>query len=269
MKKNTGCSNNYKCPAQLPSNKAKTKSVNCEVIDASLDLTGEIPSAVDIPVALADVILEADVEADIHLPTPAREIKWIRKNISLKQCKAVPSILDLQNLTVKIFVTGVIHKNIQYVEDTTGFIRDYGVDVAFTCSETVELENPIQYPVLGVPFSVKSSVLERRELAYDGHGADLCTDGSLTFEIYNEPISCKLIASAVNEIDLHKDFDSWGRFSKITEKAEVILVFKLLQTQQIATNVDNGMTAEGETQASQPKYPTASERFKNVIRRVR
>ena len=262
MKKNTNCSTNH-CPSQLPSAQAKTKAVFCEVQDTSLDLTGAIPTAVDIPVALADVVLQADVEADIQLPSHAREIKWIRKNVSLKQCKAIPSVLDPTNRRVKIYVTGVVHKNIQYVEDSTGLIRDYGVDVTFTCAESVTLDNPIQYPILGFPYSVKSSVLERRELAADGHGANLCTDGSLTFEIYNEPITCKLIASAVNDIDLHKDFDTWGRFSRITEKSEIILVFKLLQKQQIATDVDGTMTSGEEVQ-----YPTASDRFKHVIRRL-
>ncbi|MBM7553111.1 CsxC family protein [Thalassobacillus pellis] len=260
MKRNTRAHGKHKCPPQPSSDKAKTKSVFCEVQDTSLDLAGDIPTAVDVPVPLSDVVLQVDVEADIHLPTHAREIKWVRKNVSLKQCKAIPSVLDPDNLRVKIYVTGTIHKNIQYIEDASGLIRDHSVDVPFTCIESVELDNPIQYPLFDFPFSVKSSVLERRELAKDGHGADRCIDGSLSFEIYNEPISCKLIASAVNDFDIHKDFDNWGRFSRITEKAEVVLVFKLLQTQQISTELPDDGDKHG-------KKPTASQRFKHVVRK--
>ncbi|MBD1381943.1 CsxC family protein [Metabacillus arenae] len=229
MKKNTGCGCNdhhNSCPPAMQCDKADTKTVECDNKSFKPERfpKQKVP-VIDVPVVLAEVELLADVEANIKLPSPAREIKWIRKNISLKQCKAF--VREFDRFKAKVFITGVVHKNIQYVEDCSGFVRDYSVDVPFSCNQTVKLFNPaVQF------FSRKSSIDEYRFLDKDGHGADRCTFGSFTDEDYNEPIECKLIFSEITELDLLKDFDHFGRFKKITEKMEVLLFFKLLQTQQ-------------------------------------
>lgn len=244
MKKNTGCGSNHhnSCPTDLSCDVVRSKHVNCDV-DSFEPCSTLFPRTIKTPVTLAEVILEADVEADITLPTAAREIKQIRKNISLKQCRAIPSFLPPESGEpgfVKLFVTGVIHKNIQYVEDCSGFVRDYSTDVEFSCNQRVQIFEPIEIPAnpfLDPPFpgfSVKNSTFERREITPDGMGANRCVGGSLTFESFHEPIHCELLSSAVNELDLFKNFDHWGRFRKITEKIEVLLFFKLLQNQQIA-----------------------------------
>jgi hypothetical protein len=188
---------------------------------------------VDALVTLADFELEIDVEADVHLPRPAREIKSIRKNVTLKQCKAVPSSQSAQ--VVKLFITGVLHKNIQYVEDCSGVVKDYSTDITFTTIKKVELANPFVNPFghYDIEFSQKASVSEYRELAKDGHGANPCISGSETFETFNEPIECKLLGTKIREIDLFKHFDNWGRFSTITEKAEIRLFLRLSQMQKI------------------------------------
>lgn len=241
MQRNTSLTG--KCPEPMPGDQADTQDVFCQVIegfDPADFANTNLPSAVDVAVPLVDVLLQADVEANISLPTSAREIKWMRKNISLRQCKAVPSILDPTG-TVKLFITGVVHKNIQYVESASGFMRDYSVDVPFSCIQSVELENELFYP-LGFEFSNKNSVLERRQIAKDGHGADRCETGSLTFEIYNEPITCKIMASAVNSLDIYHNFDNMGRFNQVTEKMEVLLLVKLTQKQQVSTDLNGGDT---------------------------
>ncbi|GLB62010.1 CsxC family protein [Cytobacillus sp. NCCP-133] len=218
MKKNTGCSNGS-CDI------SKARTIDCFTRSFSPVADIQKVPVFDVPVVLAEVELQADVEADIKLPTPAREIKWIRKNVSLKQCKAIPSI---QNPGfVKLFITGVVHKNIQYVEECTGYVMDYSTDIPFSCNQQVQVFNKA-FEFL----SNKSSVDERRFLDHTGHGADSTLGGSRTFEFYNEPIECKLLFSEVNELDLFKDFNRFGQFEKITEKMEITLIFKLLQTQQ-------------------------------------
>lgn len=227
MKKNTGCGFNGddKSHPQLACDKAKTRTVDCFNRSFSPIADVQRVPVYDVPVVLAEVELQADVEADIKLPTPAKEIKWIRKNVSLKQCKAIPSIQNPGY--VKIFVTGVVHKNIQYVEECSGYVMDYSTDVQFSCNQQVQVFNtPIEY------LSRKSSVDERRFLDHTGHAADRYTGGSRSFEFYNEPIECKLLFSEVNELDLFKDYNRYGQFEKITEKMEITLFFKLLQTQQ-------------------------------------
>ncbi|MFC0562383.1 CsxC family protein [Halalkalibacter alkalisediminis] len=224
-----------KCPPHKPADQAEVSHVDCESFD--LEVVGNnlnVP-VIDANVALAEIEVAANVEAHIKLPTPAKEIKNIRKNVFLTQCKAVPSLRGPG--FVSLFITGFVHKNIQY-SDGSGFIRDYEVDVPFSCNQTVALVNPIDE----VDFSIKNTVYERRELAKNKHGADRCVHSQVNMEFFSEPIKCKLLAASINEVDLLKNFDKCGRFNKITEKMEVVLLIKLLQTQQVALD-DNGEVA--------------------------
>jgi hypothetical protein len=263
MKRNTGCGCNDhhdKCPPLPSCDKADTKTVECNV--EPFTTSGDV----ELTVVLADVIVQSMVEANIKLPTFAREIKQIRKNVSLKQCKAIPNILDPTGSTVKLFITGIVHKNIQFVEDCTGVVKDHGVDVHFSCNQLVELTNPVVFP-FGTEFSVKNSVLERRELAKDGHGADRCESGSLTFEIFNEPIQCKLLFSVVNELDILTDFDNWGRFEGITEKMDVLLGIKLFQKQQDPTPIPTPTPLNGlgsSTFSTPNQLATIQDRFRQI-----
>ncbi|MFC0470067.1 CsxC family protein [Halalkalibacter kiskunsagensis] len=224
-----------KCPPLKPSDEAKVTHVSCDAF--GLDLEGNelnVP-VINASVALAEIEVAANVEAHIKLPTPATEIKNIRKNVSLTQCKAVPSFTGNGDV-VSLFISGIIHKNIQYSDDS-GYIRDYAADVPFHCTQTVPLVNPAdpEFP------SVKNTVIERRFINKKGHGADRCTHGQFNFEVFNEAIDCKLLAAVITEVDLLKDFDKFGRFNKITEKMEVVLFLKLLQDQQVAIgDHDNG-----------------------------
>ena len=228
MRRNTGCNSRYGCPPSQPQcDQAEPIRVDCENNSYPPDGKHLKYPIVDVPVPLAEVEVQAEVEADIQLPTAAREIKHMRRNVSLKQCKAIRSKMDTH--TVKLFITGVVHKNIQYVESCSGNVKDYSVDIPFTCSQSVYVKNDPDYEHL----SQKNTVYERRFIDGKGHGADRCTSGAYTYEYYNQPIECKLLFSFVNDLDLYKDFDSWGRFSRITEKMEVGLFFKLLQEQQV------------------------------------
>ncbi|WP_313800721.1 CsxC family protein [Cytobacillus sp.] len=220
------------CPPLPACQEAKSKTLFCEADQfAAADTIEET-------VVLADVLIQTLSEADVQLPVPARDIKQIRKNVKLTQCKALPVVGN--PLLVKLFVEGFVHKNIQFVDSCSGFVRDFNVNVPFKCFQQVELANPVAFPF--GEFSVKSNVLERRQLAKDGMGADRCNFGSITFEVNTEPINCKLLASAVNQWDILHNFDQWGRFNKITEKMEVILILKLTQRQQI---VGGGAGAPG------------------------
>jgi hypothetical protein len=243
MRKNTGCNTSHGCPPQTSCAQAKTLRVDCDSVSnppTGVDLT--FPVA-DIDVSLAVVDLQVDVESDIHLPTPAREVKNMKRNVSLTQCKAI--ISSMNSGTVKLYVSGIVHKNIQYIDQCSGFMRDHSVDVPFTCIQAVEVFNQPTEEIL----SNKNAISERRFIDKKGHGADRCTSGAFTEEYYNEPIKCKLLYSFVNDIDLYKDFDNWGRFSRITEKMEVGLRIKLLQKQQVNLDYCN---------APEPAYDESS-----------
>jgi hypothetical protein len=269
LKKNTGCGcgghndhNGHKgCPPQPACDTVKSKSLFCDSEQFAL------PGTLEERVVLGDVLIQTLAEAHINLPTFASDIKHIRKNVSLTQCKALP-VTGNPNF-VKLFVEGIVHKNIQYVEDCSGVVKDYSVNVPFSCFQQVQLASPLLFPF--GEFSVKNNVLERRELAKDGMGADRCNFGSLTFEINNEPIKCKLLASAVNQWDILQNFDNWGRFDEITEKMEVILVIKLTQLQQDPDIVPpTGFptifdAANGSAAFSQPNQVTIFDRFRQII----
>jgi hypothetical protein len=274
MKKNTGCGcgghndiHDHKgCPPAPACDTVKSKSLFCDVENFATP-GGE---GAEERVILGDVLVQTLAEAHIQLPTFASDIKHIRKNVKLTQCKALP-VTGNPNF-VKLFVEGFVHKNIQYAEDCSGVIKDYSVNVPFSCFQQVQLTRPLLFPF--GEFSVKNNVLERREIAKDGMGADRCTFGSLTFEINNEPVQCKLLASAVNQWDILNHFDNWGRFDKITEKMEVILVLKLTQLQQeppivpptgFPTIFDGSSASSGFTANSFSSTQTIYDRFRQII----
>ncbi|MCA0984408.1 hypothetical protein LCL89_10155 [Halobacillus yeomjeoni] len=235
MRKNTGCGRGHdKCPPHPKNDVAKnSRSLQTEVY---VQPFGDEEKTV----VLQDVFIQSLTEADFHLPTHATDIKTIRKNVRLTQCKAIP-VID-NNLAVKLFVEGIVHKNIQYVEDGTGNVKDYSIDVPFRAYHKVTLAKPITERFYS---SKNSNTFEYRELADDGMGADRCEFGSLTFEINNEPIQCKLLASAVNQLDIVSDFDNWGRFRKVTEKMDIILLVKLTQLQQRSSGGADEENGEG------------------------
>ncbi|WP_264739373.1 CsxC family protein [Cytobacillus firmus] len=250
MKNNTGhgcgCNDHKACPPMPASQEVKSKSTGCDIDTFLIGGTEET-------VVLADVTVETLVEADIHLPTFATDIKNIRKNVHLTQCKATPDFSD--PFRVKLFVEGFVHKNIQFV-DGGSCVRDFSVNVPFRCFDFVNLINPVAFPFED-PFSSKDSGnLEIREISKDGMSADRCNFGSITFEINNEPIKCKLLASQVDQWDILSDFDHWGRFNKITEKMNVVLFLKLSQKQQVAEPSPNGSSAE-----------TINDKFRRLTRR--
>ncbi|MBH0231487.1 CsxC family protein [Halobacillus yeomjeoni] len=232
MKKNTGCGHGHEhkhCPPLPKSDVAKNaRSLYTEINDG--------PGAdEEKTVVLKDVYIQSLTEADFHLPTFATEIKTIRKNVRLTQCKAIPVYGD--EYTVKLFVEGFVHKNIQYVEDGYGTVKDYSIDIPFKAYHKVELVNPYtptQYS------SKNNNDQEYRELAKNGMGADRCEFGSVTYEYYNEPINCKILWSEVNQLDIISNFDNWGRFNKVTEKMDINLLIKLTQLQQVQNGKGKG-----------------------------
>ena len=225
MRRNTSCdshsrSEHDQCSPQQACDEVKAQAVQSDLFPIPLwlgSVTLENPF-IDALVPLAEFELEVDVEADIHLPTPAREIKSVRKNVSLKQCRAVPSSHSPN--VVKVFITGVIHKNIQFIDACSGFVRDHSVDVKFTTIKRVKLKNPVRNPFgqEDIEFSQKTSVSEYREIDKVGHVVNQCITGSETFETFNEPIECKILGTKIREIDILTDQDRFGRINTITEK---------------------------------------------------
>lgn len=252
MKSNTGhgcgCNDHKACPPMPANDEVKSKSGQCRTDTFLIGGTEET-------IVLADVAVETLVEADIHLPSHATDIKTIRKNVHLTQCKATPDFSD--PFRVKLFIEGFVHKNIQFVDGGHGCVKDFSVNVPFRCFDFVNLINPVAFPFNDQFSSKNSENFEIREIAKDGMGADRCNFGSITFEINNEPIHCKLLASQVDQWDILNHFDNWGRFDKITEKMSVNLFIKLSQKQQVQEPSPNGAAGA----------ETIVDRFNRITRR--
>ncbi|RLL46739.1 hypothetical protein D8M04_05915 [Oceanobacillus piezotolerans] len=231
MKINTGkpcgSSNHKECPPMLACDVAESRSTGCEIIE--FDTTG-----FERIVVLRDLRLTIPVEADIKLPSFATDIKEIRKNVHLTQCKATRIIGtdEKARRTVNLFVEGFVHKNIQFVEDCHGFVKDFIVNVPFRCFHTVELKTPASPAFASNKNSTNN---ELRELAPNKMEADRCNFGSQTEELFNEPIECKLDEAKINQWDIIRNFDNWGRFNKITEKMSITLDLRLTQKQLVKT----------------------------------
>ena len=215
MKKDSGCGcgkghAHGKCPDMPACDTAKSHAHFCDV--------GTVinPGEVEETIILGDVPVQALTEADICLPSFATDVKVIRKNIHLTQCK--------------LFIEGFIHKNIQFVEDCDGYVKDYMVNVPFKCFTRVTGLAPIPVPLFS---SKNSSTNEIREIAKDGMSANRCVFGSDTFENLNEPIKCKLLSWELTEANFLGNFDKWGRFDQITEKDDINLVLRLTQKQLV------------------------------------
>ncbi|MED4476411.1 MULTISPECIES: CsxC family protein [Bacillaceae] len=214
-----GSSNHKACPPMPACDVVDSRSTGCNIDYHNTTGTEQ-------RVILRDIHLTIPVEADIKLPSFAKEIKEIRKNVHLTQCKATRIIGS--TTSVNLFVEGFVHKNIQFTESCNGYLKDFSVNVPFRCFQIATLMTPA---TTARPSSKNSTMNELRELAPNHMEADRCNFGSQTFEILNEPIECKLLETRVNQWDITKNFDNWGRFNKITEKMTVLVDIRLTQLQ--------------------------------------
>lgn len=203
-----------------------------------------------VPVVLAELTLQVNMEAKITFPEPVLEIKDIKKRVKLTQCRLLLP-------TNKLFVKGVVRKNIQYAspsrdiaESTSTSIasdmHSYTVDIPFEC--VTEIKKYLTKPVMPkinsrqefdffVAKSVTNDFLEKDEYL----SSDLSQFHQESTHYYNELPFCELVSSHIIEWDEAMDrtplpnaapLDE-GYFSTMEEKMVLDLTLKVLQKQQI------------------------------------
>jgi len=62
-------------------------------------------------------VIQVDVESVIQLEEPALEIKRVKKNLFITQCKLIDTGFDYEckgKRTGKLFLSGYVRKNIEY-----------------------------------------------------------------------------------------------------------------------------------------------------------
>lgn len=201
-----------------------------------------------IPVVIAEPIVQIDVESVIKLEEPALEIKRIKKNVFIDQCK----LIDMGGHTGKLFLSGFVRKNIEYAtvdcsnekhSSISGNIKHTTVNIPFTCATKVEYVTPPKLD--NFDHTKELSMLSDKKSGHDFCkqeiiGRNPCEQSFQHFESFNEPIFCELEDAKIFENDTHKDAEPFGcdfpsehTFDKIVEKMVVLVKIKLLQKQQV------------------------------------
>lgn len=230
--------------------KVTTKSCNCESHHNPHPQVSLGKIVTKVPVVLAEITLQVDVDAKITFPEPVLEIKDIKKHVKLTQC-------TLLLPTNKLFVKGFVRKNIQYaspsreIADSTtksisSDIHSLTVDIPFQC--VTEIRHFLTCPVMPktnernefdffTPKALPSGFPEKDELLSN----DLSQFHQESTQFYNELPFCELISSKIIEWDEAIDRGPLpnsspigeGFFTKVEEKMVIDIKLKVLQKQQI------------------------------------
>lgn len=192
-----------------------------------------------VPVILGELTVQIDVEADITLCKPAIEIKRIKKNVFLTQCRVIGG-------TNKLFLAGYIRKNIEYATVTSqkgdavcGTIEHTTVNVPFQAVTCVDFEKRPKLRCDSDYETIGYGTCEPHCGCNFLEGRDMSQVDMIHKEIYNRPINCELICSEIFEADIQCGVPlptckyPEVVFNHITEKTVLYLTVRLTQEQEI------------------------------------
>lgn len=232
-------------PQQLP-NVVATEETLCDnfPVTPTPITTGVIAK---IPVVLAELTVQINLDSLITLPVPAIEIKRVGKRLKLTQC------LLLQN-TNKLYLRGFVRKNIEFSslasstpQGICGPINHCTVDVPFSCVTPVVFNvtppEPANFNTVNQFEYFKTQDLppefpEKDQLL----SGDLSEFNQVSTEFFNVLPFCQLICATITEFN-----ETLGRtrppgitpleefqFISFEEKMVIELTLKILQERQVA-----------------------------------
>lgn len=188
-----------------------------------------------IPAVIAEFTVQIDVESKIKLAEPALEIKRIKKNVFLTQCRVVGK-------TSKVFLKGFVRKNIEYASVDSvskgaicGDIKHTTIYVPFQC--ITELRNMRLVENDYNPNSEEITYSDEKKLGRDMDETDFVSE-----EVFNEKIYCELVSARIYESDIVEEFRKVDfhpveiLFDTFIEKEVIYLTLKLLQNKQIGNS---------------------------------
>lgn len=202
------------------------------------------------PVVLAEPRITISMVSSLKLEEPALEIKRIRKNVYLTQCKLIPNSGGEDTNYGVIFIEGFIKKNIEYATAeckdegvVSGKIKHTTVKVPFKCTTRVKFTTqPIftnNTPQNEIEI-VQSTFNLCDPCGESIFGINPCEQSSRFTEFFNEKVFCELVDTEILESDiLQKPTGSCCNspieqsFQNITEKVVLNVTIKLLQNQQV------------------------------------
>lgn len=203
-----------------------------------------------VPVVLAELTLQVNLDTIINFPEPVLEIKDIKKRIKLTQCRLLLP-------TNKLFIKGFVRKNIQYASPSQDIqasssssvasdLHSFTVDIPFQVIAEIKhfLSKPVMPQVNNrkefdffVSKPLPTGFPEKDELLT----SDLSQFHQESTQHYNELPFCELVSSQIIEWDEAIDRQPLpttspideGFFQKIEEKMVIDFTVKVLQNQQI------------------------------------
>lgn len=226
--------------------------VDSTVIDNAPNI-GITPIGIDtgvvvkIPVVLAELTVNFNVNASVNLPEPALEVKSIKKRLKITQC----SLLQPTNI---LFIKGYVRKSIDYTtavcsnrEGVCGDVHHCTIDVPF------QFSTPVNYTVEPAPIALNSSsefeYFKVSDLPNEYFSekdnllaGDLSEYNQFRTENFNEMPYCDLISANIFEFDEYiGDRRTYQNnmpfeeklFSRIEERMVIELRLKLLQRRQV------------------------------------
>lgn len=203
---------------------------------------------VKVPVVLAEKDIQIDVESCVDFKEPFYEIKRVKKNVVLNQCKLVVGAGETDKCTGqkrsgKLFLSGYVEKNYEYAtvdcgsEDIiTGDIKHTTVRVPFNVVTEVFYDRPPQ-------FSYRVNTRELDSFFEREHSCEEEFIGKNPCETeYEEKINfierphCELESARIYDADIFREekYQHGEKvYGKVVEKMVVYLRIKVLQLQQI------------------------------------
>ncbi|MBU3171997.1 CsxC family protein [Clostridium estertheticum] len=209
------------------------------------------PLVAKIPVIIGETEIQIDIEAEFNLNEPFYEIKRIKKNVYLTQCKLLPRsgvvAADGTLISGKLFISGFVRKNIEYAtadcigdKVVSGRIAHTTIDVPFTAVTELEYSVPPVVSVRGVQTEIdllsSCGCNDCTGTIMGKSGCEQYFEDSITF---TETPYCELVGVRIIEDDINADPikchpDSKVQlYNKIIEKMVLYVKIKVLQVQQV------------------------------------
>jgi hypothetical protein len=234
--------------------KVVSTSVQQEVTNTPMTphVTNAFPY-IKVPVVLGETTVQIDLDSTISFPEPVLEIKQIKKNLKLVQCRLLLP-------TNKLFLKGFVRKNIQYATPKSGGqdfvssnIHSLTVDVPFQVVTRIDFlgypdfkSNPKTSEFKYFNSSPLPQGYPSKEKLLSG---DFSEHNQISEEVFNELPFCELLSSKFIEYDealnrkMGKVTGSCGQmicapfeegtFTELEEKMVIELTLKVLQNQQV------------------------------------
>lgn len=216
------------------------------------------PLVAKIPVVLGEREIQIDIEAVFKLKEPFFEIKGIKKNVYLTQCKLLRRsgkiAADDTLISGKLFISGFVRKNIEYAtadcvkeEIVCGRIAHTTIDVPFTAVSEVIYAVPPVVNVRGAQTEIdllsSCGCQDCTGTIIGKSGCEQYLEDNITF---TENPYCELEGVRIFEDDIntdplyHKNDSKVQLYNKVIEKMVVYIRIKVLQLQQVnITYVDS------------------------------